>query len=274
VTLTRRPSQAAARRQLAVALAVYLGFTLTFLVANVLMSVGERDRTLDAMEPVAGILLGLVDFPIFCLGLPLWLARRWGLEFAFWPRRKNWLLGVVVVACYVFLTQEQALAQLAAAGIPLGDFLLHLVSTSLFHISYYPLFAVLLLPVLRDNFGLWGGVVGTAVLFALYHLTGFYYFPAGLTLRLQALLLVSFVVSLLFYLWTENLILVALAHTVGGSVGLAVNGTLFNEADELLIVTAILMSGLFAYMIVYELRHRSRLYAAGWWLRAGFGEQV
>ena len=94
-----------------------------------------------------------------------------------------------------------------------------------------------------------------------------YYFPAGLTLRLQILLFASFTVSLLLYLWTENLIGVALAHTVNGSVGLAVNGTLFNQVDELLIVTAVLMAELFAYMIVYEIRHKDRTYRKRWWLQ-------
>jgi hypothetical protein len=72
---------------------------------------------------------------------------------------------------------------------------------------------------------------------------------------------------MLLYLWTESLILVALIHTIGGSVGLAVNGTLFNQVDELLTITAIITAGLFAYMVVYEIRHRGRPYRDGWWLR-------
>lgn len=141
------------------------------------------------------------------------------------------------------------------------------MSSALFHVSYYPLFAVLLMPAIRRRFGLAASLVTTAALFALYHLAGFYYFPAGVTLRLQVLLFASFLVNLLLYLWTESIILVALVHTVGGSVGLTVNGTLFNQVDEMLIVTAILMGGLFAYMVVYELRHRGRPYRAGWWLQ-------
>jgi hypothetical protein len=152
--------------------------------------------------------------------------------------------------------------------------LIHFTSTTLFHVSYYPLFVVLLLPVLRKNVGLPASLVVTAALFALYHLAGFYYFPAGLTLRMQVLLFCSFLANLLFYLWTENLILVALAHTIGGSVGLAVNGTLFSEADELLIVTAVIMAGLVAYMTTYEVRHRQRPYRAGWWLRAEIEDPV
>jgi hypothetical protein len=206
-------------------------------------------------------------FPVFCIGLPLWLARRSGLPFSFWPRHKSWLRGVGVGLLYVVLTQEQSLSRLAALGVAPMDFLVHFVSTTLFHVSYYPLFIVLLLPVLRRNFGLAVGLVVTAVLFALYHLVSFYYFPAGLTPRLQLLLFASFLASMLLYLWTESLILVALIHTIGGSVGLAVNGTLFNQVDELLTITAIITAGLFAYMVVYEIRHRGRPYRDGWWLR-------
>jgi hypothetical protein len=256
------------RRQLAIALAIYVIFTLLIGAANVLNAVGERNGTLETLEPIAGMLMGFLAFPVFCIGLPLWLARRWDLTFSFWPRRKSWLLGVGVGLLYVVLTQEQSLTRLATLGVAPLDFLVHFVSTTLFHVSYYPLFVVLLLPVIRRNFGLVVGLVATAALFALYHLTSFYYFPAGLTLRLQILLFASFLVSMLLYLWTENLILVALIHTVGGSLGLAVNGTLFNEPDELLIVTAVIMAGLFTYMIIYEIRRRGRPYRAGWWLRA------
>jgi hypothetical protein len=255
------------RRQLAIALAIYLAFTLLILAANVLNYVGERNGTLETMEPIAGILMGFLAFPVFCLALPLWLARRWKLEFAFWPRRKSWPLGAVILALYLFLANQQSLTQLSTMNIPASDFLIHFLSTTLFHISYYPLFAVLLLPVIRGNFGLVAGLVATSALFALYHLSSFYYFPAGVTLRLQILLFAAFVANLLLYLWTENLMLVALAHNVGGSVGLAVNGTLFNQVDELLFVVAVIMVGLFAYMIAYEVRHRRRPYQAKWWLQ-------
>jgi len=109
------------RRQLGIALAVYLMFTLLILSANVLNSIGARDGMLETMEPIAGILMGLLAFPVFCIGLPLWLARRWGLEFAFWPRRKNWLLGVVLVAFYVCLVQAETITRVLTMNISLGD---------------------------------------------------------------------------------------------------------------------------------------------------------
>jgi hypothetical protein len=37
--------------------------------------------------------------------------------------------------------------------------------------------------------------------------------------------------------------------------------------DEIFVVTLIIIAGLFAYMIVYELRHRERLYRTQWWLQ-------
>jgi hypothetical protein len=254
-------------RQLIIALAVYAGFTLLFLAANVINYLGERDGTLELMEPIAGMILGFLVFPIFCIGLPLWLARRWNLEYSFWPRGKSWLAGVAVAALYVVLTQQQSITQLAAMRIPAGDFLIHFTSSALFHASYYALFGVLLLPVLRRSFGLLGGLAGTAALFAVFHLAGFYYFPAGVTPALQGLLFCSFLANLLIYLWTENLILVALIHTIGGSVGLAVNGTLFNQVDEMLIISAVILAGFFAYMIVYHIRRRGRPYRADWWLQ-------
>jgi hypothetical protein len=255
------------KRQLVIALCVYLIFCLLIAAANLLNQIGERNGTLETLESLAGMLIGFVAFPIFCIGLPLWLSRRWKLEFSFWPRRKNWLLGGAVAGMYVLLTQEQALMKIAALGIAPFDFLIHFVSTTLFHVSYYPLFVVLLLPVIRKTFGLVTGLIATAALFALYHLATFYYFPAGLTPRLQIGLFVSFLFNLLLYLWTENLILVSLVHTIGGSVGLAVNDTLFNQVDEMLIITAVIMVVLFAYMVAYHIRHRDRPYQADWWLQ-------
>jgi len=262
------------KRQLIIALGIYLVYTLLLLIANVLNYLGEKNGTLETMESIAGMLMGLLAIPVFCIALPLWLARKWGLEFSFWPRRKNWLLGVAIVALYVFLVNQQSLTRLLTMDIPASDFMIHFVSVTMFQVSYYPLFAVLLLPVIRRNFGLGAGLVAPSVLFAVYHLAQFYYFPAGTTLRFQIILFAAFLVDLLLYLWTENLILIALAHNVSGSVELAVNGTLFNQVSDMFVVTVIIVSGLFAYMIVYELRHRERPYRTKWWLQTEIESQA
>ena len=255
------------RLQLTITMAIYGIFTALFTLANFLMLMAERNGTVESMEPIAGMIMGLLMFPVFSIGLPLWLARKWKLEFSFWPRGKNWLFGLAVIAVYVYLGQMYAINEIAARGIPLKDFAVHFISTTLFHISYYPLFAVLMLPVLRKNFGLATGLIVPALLFALFHLAGFYYFPGGLQPWMQVGLFAAFLVDIFIYLWTENIILVAIAHNIGGSVGLAINGTVFNQVDEMLIVTAIIMTGLFAYMITYEIRHKERPYNRDWWLR-------
>ncbi|MBN1121913.1 MAG: hypothetical protein JXJ17_12600 [Anaerolineae bacterium] len=257
------------RKQLIISLALYAGFTLTFLAANILSNAAEKGINPELNESIAGMLLGFLAFPVFCIGLPLYLARRWELEFSFWPRGKKWPLVLGVIVLYAVLTQYQPVTAVIQMRIPLRDFLLHFISTTLFHVSYYPLFAVLMLPVIRKDYGVAAGVLIPALLFALYHLAGFYYFPAGLTLRMQVLLFASYTASMLFYLWSESAILVALNHTIGGAVGLAINGSLFNQVDELLIVTAVIMTGLFAYMIVYTIRHNDRPYNRGFWLQTG-----
>jgi hypothetical protein len=50
------------RRQLAIALAIYVIFTLLIGAANVLNAVGERNGTLESLEPIAGLLMGFVIF--------------------------------------------------------------------------------------------------------------------------------------------------------------------------------------------------------------------
>lgn len=249
-----------------IATAVYLGFTACFLAANAVMSRADATGRLEMLEPVAGALLGLLAFPVFAIGLPLWLSRRWGLTVSFWSLERHPAVVMIVIGAYLLITQERSLAQLAALGIPTAEFGLHAVSTSLFHISYYPLFAALLLPAWRARLGVWPAVAICAALFALFHLAGFYYFPSGVTLRMQALLFVAFGINMLLYLWSRNMMLVALVHSLTGAIGLAVNGTLFNQVDEMLIVTVVLMTALFAYTIAYEVRHRKRNADGSYWL--------
>lgn len=255
------------RLQLTVTLGIYLIFTALFALANYLMFMAERNGTVESIEPIAGMIMGLLMFPVFSIALPLWLARKWNLDYSFCPRGKNWLFGLGVIVVYVYLSQMYAINELISRGIPFNDFAIHFISTTLFHISYYPLFAVLMLPVLRKNYSLAAGLIIPALLFALFHLAGFYYFPGGLKPWMQVGLFTAFLVDLFIYLWTENIILVAIAHNIGGSVGLAINGTIFSQLDEMLIVTAIIMISLFAYMIIFEIRHKDRPYNRDWWLR-------
>lgn len=73
---------------------------------------------------------------------------------------------------------------------------------------------------------------------------------------MQVLLFMSFTISMLFYIWGESIILVALAHSLNGAVGFAANNTLFNEIDFVFFLTVVIVGGVFVYIIIQELKMR------------------
>lgn len=271
LTLGSTPELATRRRRLAIALGIYLAYTALLATANALNAYGARSSNPELWEMIAGMLMGFLAIPLFSIALPLWLARRWQLEYAFWPRRKNWLLAAAVVALYTLIANAQTLPAALGQGTGWGDLAIHFLSTSWFHVTYYPLFAVLLFPVLRQNSNAGAAVVLTGALFALYHLAQFYYFPAGLSLWWQALLALVFIADLLLYLWSESIILVALGHCVGGSLGMAAEGTLFNQVDAFFAIALATVAALFLYMIVFSIRRRDRPYREWFWLQTRLG---
>lgn len=85
---------------------------------------------------------------------------------------------------------------------------------------------------------------------------------------MQLLLFATFTASLLFYLWSESIILVALAHSTNGAIGLIANGTVFNQIDFVFFLTIIIIVMLFGYMIQQELKYKKKLvFDADWWLQ-------
>jgi hypothetical protein len=79
-------------RQLVIALGIYLIYTLLLLIANVLNYLGEKNGTLETMEPIAGMLMGLLAIPVFSIVLPLWLARKYELRHRERLYRTQWWL--------------------------------------------------------------------------------------------------------------------------------------------------------------------------------------
>lgn len=119
---------------------------------------------------------------------------------------------------------------------------------------------------MRKNFGVTASLLVTSILFALYHLAQFHFFPAGTTPLLQLFLFVTFIISLLFYVWSESLILVSLVHSTNGAIGLVANGTIFNKIDFLFYLTIIIVGSFFGYMIVQSIRKKDN-YTKNWWLK-------
>jgi len=255
------------RKQLFIALAIYFIYVGIILLANILMRMSVLTHNKN-LESVSGMLFGFIGIPIFSLILPLWLAKKWQLPYSFWPKSKNWILVVPFLLLYAFLANFELIKGVLNSGISIRDFAIHYISSMFFHVTYYPLFAVFMFPILRKNFGLMRGLLLTSLAFALYHLAQFHFFPAGTTLVMQVVLFVSFTANLFFYLWSESIILVSLAHSTNGALGLIVNGAVFNEIDIVFYLAIIFIIGLFGYMIQQELKYRKKVeFDADWWLQ-------
>ncbi len=261
------------RKQLFIALAIYLIYFGVILSANILMEKSIATNN-DNLEAISGILFGFIAIPIFSLILPLWLAKKWQLPYSFWPKTKSWVLVVPFLLLYAFLANFELIKVVLSSGISIRDFAVHYISSMFFHVSYYPLFAVFMFPIFRKNFGLTKGLLLTSLAFALYHLAQFHFFPAGTTLIMQLVLFASFTMNLLFYLWSESIIMVALAHSTNGALGLIANRSLFNEIDIVFYLAIIFIVGLFGYMIQQELKYRKKVeFDADWWLQISIQRQ-
>ena len=254
-------------KQLFIALSIYLIYVAVILLANILMKMSLSTNN-ETLEAISGVLFGFIGIPIFSLFLPLWLAKKWQLHYSFWLKSKNWILVVLILLLYVLLANFESIKVVLSSGISMRDFAVHYVSALLFHVTYYPLFAVFMFPILRKNFGLIRGLLLTSLAFALYHLAQFHFFPAGVTPIMQALLFMAFTANLLFYLWCESIILIALAHSTSGAISLISNETVFNQIDFVFYLTIVIMAMLFGYMVQQELKHRKKIvFDTGWWLQ-------
>jgi hypothetical protein len=254
------------RKHLFTVITVYVIYVALILVANILMEQSIATHN-ENLEMISGIIMGLVAIPIFSLILPLWFVKKWQLPCSFWPKTRNLKVVLAVLTAYMILSNFESLKVVASTGISLKDFALHYTSVMLFHVTYYPLLALFMFPVMRKAFGLTKGILITSFAFAIYHLAHFHNFPAGTTPMMQLFLFVAFCVNLLFYLWSESIILMALVHNTGGAINLAANGALFNQVDFVFFLTVIIMTFLFGYMIQQELRNRKqKSFEHTWWL--------
>ena len=253
------------RKQLIITGLIFIAYTGLIIASNIFMkmSVSANNKT---YEMISGILFGFIAIPIFSIIIPIWLSKKWQLDFSFWPKRKKIWIVLAILTIYILIANFESIKSIMHNQISIKDFIIHYISAMLFHVTYYPLFVLLILPIIRKYFGLKSGILFTSLLFALYHLAQFHFFPAGTTPLLQFFLFITFIVSLLFYLWSESLILVSLVHSTNGAIGLVANGTLFNEIDFLFYLTIIIVGSLFGYMIMQSFRKKDN-YTENWWLK-------
>lgn len=239
--------------RVSVAFAVFLAFTLLIAVANLFADWSGGDEESPWMT-ASGMLMGFVAIPVFSVALPLWLAVRWNLPRSWWPRRGHVLLSVALVAGYMILANFGTIRALVEQGADPGRFVVHFTSTMLFHVPYYPLFAVLIFQTLRAWRGMPTAMLVTSAAFALYHLAQWHFFPDGTEPLWLFLLFLAFLADLLLYLFTRSLVLVALSHSLAGAAGMASAGTWFDRIDVIFFLTIGIVGALFVWSVIDQRR--------------------
>lgn len=240
-------------RRAAMAAGVLLVFTALIAAANLFAdwSGGNDDSPWMA---ASGVVMGFVAIPVFSVALPLWLANRWNLPRSWWPWRGRVLLSVAVIVVYMAVANFTAIRALAGQGVDPARFAAHFTSTMLFHVPYYPLFAILVFQTLRAWRGTTFAMLVTAAAFALYHLAHWHFFPDGTQPLWLLLLFLAFLINLALYLFTRSLVLVALSHSLGGAGGLASAGTWFDRIDFVFVLAILIVGAILIWSIIDQRR--------------------
>ena len=248
---------------------IFIVYTLLVLLTNILLEQSVIKNN-DIYEIIGGIIIGFVAIPIFSIILPLIYARKWNLNYSFLPKTKKTALVISIFIAYIIIFSYSGIISLYNQKINIINFVIHLISVSLFHITYYPLFVILIFPVIRKNFGLLFGVLSTAVLFAFYHLAQFYNFPTGTDISMQVFLFVDFSFLLLLYLWSESIILTSLTHIIIGAIDYAYKGKIETDIDFIFFEAVIVLFGLLIYMFLYNKR---TAYNKEWWINISVSDK-
>lgn len=235
------------------AVGVVIVYTALIAVANLFADYAQGDDDSPWMA-ASGMLLGLVAIPVFSIILPLWFAARWNLSRSWWPPRDRVLPSIVVIAIYMVIANFGAIRALAGSGADPFRFAVHFTSAMLFHVPYYPLFAVLLFQTLRACRGTRIAMIATAAAFSLYHLAQWHFFPDGAQPLWLVLLFFAFLVDLVLYLYTRSLMLVALSHSLGGAANMASAGTWFDNIDLVFGLTIVIVGALLVWSVIDQRR--------------------
>ncbi len=253
-------------KKITISIGIFILYSTTMFIANILMEKAILTNK-ENLEILSGILLGFFGIPVLSILLPLILANKWQIPFSVWPKTKNTWLVIFILLSFLLLGNYTILNSGKILQYSLKDLTIHYFSSMLFHVTYYPLFAILILGTLREKYNIKVSIVITALLFALYHLVQYHFFPGGTTLKMQVVLFISYTALLLFYLWSESILLVALVHSANGAIGLIENGTIFNEVDFVFYLTIIIITALFTYFIIKEVMQRKKNeYKKEFWL--------
>ena len=270
VSVAPPPDEQSVRRRFRLAVLLWAAFCLSMAGVNWLAAQSGGDDESPMMH-AAGLALVLFVFPVLCIGLPLRLGRRWRLTRRWLPPKGHGAVAITATLVYTMLAGFGPLMTLDSFDPK--RFAIHFLSAALFHVPYYALFAGFLLPAARAAHGPVRAVALVAAGFALFHLSTFYFFPAGTRPLFLFGLFVVFVGDLLLYLYTRSLLLTALSHAVTGALGLASQGTYFDQVDFVFVFANLIVGGLVTFGL-FEARRREQTPDPdpGFWLRVSIGE--
>ncbi len=247
------------------AMAIFLAFTAIIATSNHVASLSGGDEESTEMM-ISGMLFGFLGIPVFSVALPLWLAHRWDLPRSWLPQKGNWIFSVAILGLYLIIGNFVGFQLLLKSDFDIIRFMIHFISSMLFHVPYYPLFAILIFTTARAWRGTWFAVSLTALLFSLYHLAHFYFFPAGTTPVFLVGLFAAFAIDLLLYLLTRSLFLIAFVHSISGAVNMAAQGTYHDGVDFIFYLTIVIVSAIIIYGVLdhRNLLRRGKKYAEFW----------
>ncbi len=81
------------RKQLIIVSIVYILYVSTILFSNIFMRLSESNGN-ETFEMISGILFGFIGIPIFSIIIPIWLSKKWQLDFSLWPKTNNLFLVI------------------------------------------------------------------------------------------------------------------------------------------------------------------------------------
>jgi len=139
--MSERPFENASRFFRAVLL--FVVFSAIIAVSNYFAALSGGDEESVYMM-VSGILFGFLGIPLFMIILPLWLSKRWNLPRWWWPQKGNRSLSVAIMVLYFVVGNFVSAQQLMQQNFDVIRFIIHFISSMLFHVPYYPLFAILI----------------------------------------------------------------------------------------------------------------------------------
>ncbi len=242
-------------QQIRRALLVYILFTLTIALSNRFM-VGFDMTGQTWMQTASILLIAIFAIPFAGIFLPLYLAGKWDITYSFWPRNKNALHVIFFFALWFVLFNFQTLSNLRHQNLFCSQLFIHFIKTLFLQITTYTLFMILLFPVFRKRYGLWWSLLGTSILYLLYHKAQFYFFPMGETMSMRVYLFVTFIAYLLIYIWSESVILTALLHILSYSLMLISKDILYTGTDIWFWSILIILTATLVYMIRESVRKR------------------